>query len=612
MSLFLGGGKRIIVLLSDVALAVSSYWFAYLLRFNFVVPEIYYQKWIETLPVLLAIRIPCFYFLRLYSGVWRYASMSDLVRILQAITLSSLLFVAYLFFVHGFVDFPRSVFFIDWFIIITFVGGSRFLYRLSREFYTAKGESKTRVLIVGAGNAGEMLLREMKQNPRMDYDPIGFLDDDPGKKGLRIHNVPVLGRLGDLAKIAPKKNVQEVIVAVPSMTGKDMRRVMYECKSVGLPCKTVPAVSDILNGTVSVSQIRDIRIEDLLGREHIELNRDQIRDYISGRKVLVTGAAGSIGMEICRQILKISPGQLVLFERVENELFHLEHEFARSFPGAPYVPVLGDILDTKRLEKIMKEFTPEVVFHAAAYKHVPMMESHPIEAIRNNILGTQNVAEISTKYGVEKFVMISTDKAVKPSSVMGASKRIAELICQGMNQRKTTRFVVVRFGNVLNSAGSVIPLFKEQIERGGPVTVTDPEATRYFMSIPEAAQLVMQAGAMGKGGEIYVLDMGEPVRIVDLASDMVRLMGLKLGEDMDIAYIGLRPGEKLHEELVTDEEETEPTTHEKIMMVKSPVIDWAVLQKKIEDLIQKMDQYSPDEIRELLMSLIPENNNPRI
>jgi len=603
----IGGKKRVIVIGSDVGLTLFSYWLAYLLRFNFAVPEVYYQRWLESLPILIIIRILCFYFFGLYSGVWRYASMNDLTKILKAITLSSFLFVTYVTLRYRLIDFPRSVFVMDWFILITFVGGSRFLYRLSREFYTVQGEGKRRVLIIGAGDAGEMLLREMKQNPQMTFDPVGFLDDDPDKKGRTIHNVPVLGRVDQLEKIVPRKEVQEVVIAIPSVTGKEMRKFVEQCKGVGVPCKTVPAVSDILNGKVHVSQIREIRIEDLLGREHIELNRKEIEEYLSNKKVLVTGAAGSIGSELCRQILKIHPKQLILYERAENELFHLEMEFSETFPKAPFVSILGDILDVKRLEGVMREYRPEVVFHAAAYKHVPMMEANPVEAMQNNILGTRNVAEASAKWGVEKFVMISTDKAVKPINVMGATKRVAELICQGMNQPQKTKYVVVRFGNVLNSAGSVIPLFKEQIAKGGPLTVTHPDATRYFMSIPEAAQLVMQAGAMGRGGEIYVLEMGEPIRITDLAMDMVRLMGLKMVEDIDIVYSGLRPGEKIHEELITDEEKSEPTLHEKIMIVKSPPVNWTDLQKRIEELLKNVDQYSPEEIKKSLILMVPEN-----
>jgi FlaA1/EpsC-like NDP-sugar epimerase len=411
--------------------------------------------------------------------------------------------------------------------------------------------------------------------------------------------------------VASKQKVDEIVVAIPSLTGKQMRKIIADCESTGVSVRTVPAMGDILNGSIQMRQIREIRIEDLLGREHIELNRDQIREYLADKKVLVTGAAGSIGRELCRQILRVNPKELILFERVENELFHLQIEFSEAFPNAPYVPILGDILDAKRLDQVMHEKKPEVVFHAAAYKHVPMMEAHPLEAVKNNILGTRLVAEASAKHGVQKFVLISTDKAVKPTNVMGATKRLAELIVQGMNGHSETKFVVVRFGNVLNSAGSVIPLFKDQINKGGPITVTHPDATRYFMSIPEAAQLVMQAGSMGKGGEIYVLDMGEPVRITDLATDMARIMGLKVGEDIDVVYSGLRPGEKVHEELVTDEEVVVPTTHEKIVMVKSPPFDDEAFRRSLESLVARLDTLKGEEIREVLFSMIPENNPPK-
>jgi FlaA1/EpsC-like NDP-sugar epimerase len=596
------------VVSSDIISTAFSYWLAYLLRFNFQIPEAYYVKFFESLPVLVVIRMICSRGFRLYGGVWRYSSMNDLLRIFKAVTLGSVLFGLFVALRYQLVGFPRSVIIIDWFAIIIFLGGTRFIYRLLRESRSHTGEEISRVLIIGADDTGEMLLREMKQHRRLGYRPVGFLDNDAAKKGKRIHDVPILGKIDDIGRIAEERNIDEVIVASRSITGFEMRKIIEKCDQVGVTCKTVPALGDILNGKVSVRQIREIRIEDLLGREHIELDRVQIGDYLADKKVMVTGAAGSIGRELCRQILRVKPRELILFERVENELFHLQIEFAEEFPGVPYVPILGDILDVKRLERAMEDHRPDVVFHAAAYKHVPMMEAHPLEAVKNNIIGTSRVAEASAKYGVKKFVLISTDKAVKPANVMGATKRIAELVCQGMNGHSATKFVVVRFGNVLNSAGSVIPLFKEQIAKGGPVKVTHQEATRYFMSIPEAAQLVMQAGAMGRGGEIYVLDMGEPVRITDLATDMVRLMGLKVGEDIDIVYSGLRPGEKIHEELSTDEEEVEPTGHEKIMMVKSPPLDRDALGKGLEDLIARFDILSPDEIRQTLFAMIPENN----
>ena len=603
-----GSWKRTVVIGGDVFLTVFSYWFAYLLRFNFIIPDIFYQKLLESIPVLIAMRMISFYYFGLYEGIWRYASINDLARILKAVSLSSFLFVTYVTFFYRLADFPRSVFIIDWFIMITGIGGSRFLYRLSREFAFTKGKNGKKIIIIGAGDAGEMLLREMRQNPNIDYDIIGFLDNNPSKRGRRIHDIPVLGPIDELERIGAKEVIHEAIVAIPSITGKEMRKIIYQCNNMGISCKTLPAVSDILNGKITTSQIREIRIEDLLGREHIDLNREQIQEYLSGKRVLVTGAAGSIGLELCRQIIKVGPEKIILFERIENELYNVEMEFAEHFPDTPYALVLGDILNTNRLEEVMNEYKPQVVFHTAAYKHVPIMEAHPLEAIRNNIFGTLNVAEASAKHNVEKFVLISTDKAVKPANVMGTTKRVAELICQGMNQEKKTKFIAVRFGNVLNSAGSVIPLFKKQITKGGPVTITDPEMTRYFMSIPEATQLVMQAGAIGKGGEIFVLDMGEPVKIVDLATDMIRLMGLRLGEDIDITYTGLRPGEKIHEALVSQEEAMEDTLHEKIMLVKTTSVDWVNLRNKMDQLFHDMNGLSHEEIKKMLASLISDNN----
>lgn len=597
--------KRLVVMLTDTGCTVFSYWFAFMLRFNFTIPDIYLSMFYKTLPAIVIIRIICFYFFGLYSGVWRYASMNDLLRIIKGTVTGSCLFVTYVGLLFRWIDFSRSVFVIDWFIIIFLVGGSRFLYRLFRESYpVCIKRDKKRVIIVGAGRAGEMLLREMKQNARIGYDSVGFLDDDRTKKGMRIHGVPVLGNVDDLPRVVDRKQVEEAVIAIPSLTGKKIRHIIGLCDAAGIACKTVPAISDILNGTVHINQIREVRIDDLLGREHVELNREQIRDYLTGKRVLVTGAAGSIGSELCRQIMKMEPEQLILYERVENELYRINNEFSLVFQGKPYEMVLGDILDTSRLEQVMRTFKPQVIFHAAAYKHVPIIEWHPVEAIRNNIEGTYNAVKTSLQWGVEKFVLISTDKAVSPANVMGATKRIAELICQGMNGENRTKFIAVRFGNVLNSAGSVIPLFKEQIIKGGPVTVTHPEMTRYFMSIPEAAQLVMQAGAMGKGGEIFVLDMGEPVRITDLANDMIRLMGLKEGDDIDIVYTGLRPGEKLHEELVSEEEESVKTMHGKITMVKSRPVDWPKLKEQIENVVLPLNGNDPGAILNLLVSII--------
>lgn len=598
--------KRFVVLATDAISTIFAYWLAFALRFNFSIPDIHFKMLLNTLPAIVIIRILCFYSFGLYSGVWRYASINDLLRIFKATILSSFLFFIYIGLMYHLIDFSRSVFVIDWFIIVCLIGGSRFLYRLFRESYPVKiDREKRRVIILGAGSAGEMLLREMKQNKRINYQPMGFLDDDKAKRGMRIHGVPVLGKLDNLANIVDRKQIEEAVIAIPTLTGKEMRRIIELCGNAGIKCKTVPAISDILNGTVHINQIREIKIEDLLGREHIELDREKIREYLTGKRVMVTGAAGSIGSELCRQIMKMEPELLILYERVENEIYRIDREFSEGFHGKNYEMVLGDILDTERLAWTMNIYKPQVVFHAAAYKHVPIMESHPILAIKNNVEGTYNVVKESFRSGVEKFVLISTDKAVRPANVMGATKRIAELICQGMNREGKTKFIAVRFGNVLNSAGSVIPLFKDQILKGGPVTVTHPEMTRYFMSIPEAAQLVMQAGAMGQGGEIFVLDMGIPVKITDLAKDMIRLMGLRVGDDIDIVYTGLRPGEKIHEELVSDCEKSVRTVHDKITMVESPPVDWEHLKKTIESRILTLQGNDAAKILDSLCSVIP-------
>ncbi len=597
--------KRLMVMATDIVSTIFAYWLAFALRFNFSIPETHLKMFFATLPVMIIIRVLCFYFLGLYSGVWRYASMNDLLRIFKSATLSSFLFFVYIGLIYHWIDFSRSVVIMDWFIIVCLIGGSRFLYRLFRETYPVKiDREKKKVIILGAGRAGEMLLREMKQNARVNYQPVGFLDDDRNKKGMRIHGIPVLGKLDDLIKFVDMKQIEEAVIAIPSLSGKEMRQIIQLCEQAGIKCKTVPSITDILNGTIHVNQIREIKIEDLLGREHVELNEEQIRQYLTGKRVMVTGAAGSIGSELCRQIMKMGPELLILYERVENEIYRINMEFSQVFDSKRYEMVLGDILDTQRLRWSMETYKPQVVFHAAAYKHVPIMELHPGLAIKNNIKGTYNAVRESLRAGVDKFVLISTDKAVRPANVMGATKRVAELICQGMNSENETKFIAVRFGNVLNSAGSVIPLFKEQILKGGPVTVTHPEMTRYFMSIPEAAQLVMQAGAMGKGGEIFVLDMGEPVRIMDLAHDMIRLMGLKEGDDIDIVYTGLRPGEKLHEELVSEEERSVKTMHGKITMVNSPPVDWPKLKEQIESDVLPLNENDPAVILGVLVSLI--------
>ncbi|MDW8002949.1 MAG: nucleoside-diphosphate sugar epimerase/dehydratase [Deltaproteobacteria bacterium] len=597
-----------VILANDIVLSVLSYFLAYLLRFSFSIPDLYMQTFLVSLPMLLVFRVVTFYYFGLYRGLWRYASVNDLIRIIKAITSGSVLFSAYVAFYFRAASFPRSVIIIDWFILLAFIGGTRLLYRLSKEMAGAIDKRK-KTLIIGASDEGEMLIREMKKNPKMGYEPVAILDQAGEKKGKLIHDVPVLGDLTLLEHFIREKKIEEVVVADPSITGKQLRYINETLSQLGIKVKIAPYIGDILNGKISVTNIREINVEDLLGRENIRLNREKIQSYLSRKRVLVTGAGGSIGSELSRQIMKIEPERLVMLERSENELFSLSMEFSERYKNGPYVPVLGDILDREYIRNLMLKYKPQVVFHAAAYKHVPITELHPYETVKNNILGTFILAEASYEYGVEKFVLISTDKAVDPINIMGATKRIAELICQSFNQRGKTKYICVRFGNVLGSSGSVVPIFREQISKGGPVTITHPDMTRFFMSVSEAVQLVMQAGAMGNGGEIYVLDMGEPVKIVDLAKDMIRLMGLK-EEDVEIVYTGIRPGERIKELLVGSKERIERTEHEKIMKVVNNDIDWSALDLAIRSLIENLPSMSEKKIREALFRII--NHDPLI
>jgi FlaA1/EpsC-like NDP-sugar epimerase len=515
-------------------------------------------------------------------------------------------------------EYPRSIFVIDWFVILVLVGGSRFAYRLFREGWFNPGhgqDSAKNVLIVGAGRAGETILRELLGNHGLNYAPIGFVDDDRKKRNMTIHGYRVLGNTRDIPGLVERHDVEEVFLAIPTASGAAKRRIMLTCKSAGVKAKTLPGVGELLNGSVKVNLLREFQIEDLLGREPARLDAASIRAYLKGKTVMITGAGGSIGSELCRQVAQFSPKRLVLFERSEFNLYQVHMNLLELFPDVEIHPIIGDVLNKNRVEKTLQKFRPEVVFHAAAYKHVPLMELNAQEALRNNVLGTWTMASLSQAYGVGKFVMVSTDKAVRPTNIMGASKKIAELVCQGFGREGRTKFVTVRFGNVLNSVGSVIPLFKKQIAKGGPLTVTHPEIYRYFMTIPEAVQLIMQAGAMGKGGEIFILDMGEPVRIVELARDMITLSGLEPDKDIKIVFTGLRPGEKLHEELLTEGESIKSTLHEKIKVAEVEAVDWHFFLNKIELLIDSLrNGFSGkdlDKIKDIVVDFRPENGGPR-
>jgi FlaA1/EpsC-like NDP-sugar epimerase len=606
---FLRFPKRLYILVNDIFCTILSLLLAFFLRFNFSIPEVYSPIIFKSLPMVVFFRVISSFLFGLYGGILRYASVDDLLRIIKAVTLGTLLFIASIGFFFRLQGFPRSVFLIDWFIILVLLGGSRFLYRIIREIYSAPKHSEVRrkVLIVGAGDVGEMILRSIRRELDMPYEVVGFLDDDPDKIGRRIHGVEVLDHISNLEGVVREKGAKEVIIAIQNISGRKIREITKQCQAMGVSCKTVPSVGGILRGSISVGHIRAVQVEDLLKREPVQLDLDMIAGFISGRRIMVTGAGGSIGSELCRQIMGFDPSELILFERGENDLYEIEVGLREQFHDSKVlVPVIGDVLDEYKIDYVLQEHTPEVIFHAAAYKHVPIMEMHPLDAIKNNILGTWNVVSKSCARGVQNFVLISTDKAVKPTSIMGATKRVAEMICQGFNQEGSTQFVAVRFGNVSESNGSVIPYFRRQIARGGPLTVTHPEVTRYFMTIPEAAQLVLQAGAMGRGGEIYLLDMGTPIKILDLAQDMISLSGLVLGEDIDIKFIGLRPGEKLHEELITEKESLRNTAHPKISEVNSTPAKWSTLKVDIEHLFAKVGHKDRHAIIKMLQKIVPD------
>ena len=602
--------KQAAVIFVDALLIAASLFLSYALRFNTLDLGAHLPQIVTILPLMLAVRLSIFAVMGLYRGMWRFTGMRDLLSILKAVTISSGLTVALLFLAFRLEEYPRSVFIIDWFVVMVLAGGVRFAYRFLREGRPRPGAfpsiAARNVLIVGAGRTGEMILREILGNYRLNYVPIGFVDDDRKKRNRTIHGYRVLGNTREIPDIVKKYGITEVFLAIPTASGAAKRRIMLTCKRAGIRSKTLPAVSEILSGSARVSMFREFQIEDLLGREPAQLDSASIREYLRDKTVLITGAGGSIGSELCRQVAQFSPKRLVLLERSEFNLYQIHMNLLELFPEVQVLAVIGDILNQDRVERTFAKFMPDVVFHAAAYKHVPLMEMNPREALWNNIHGTSIVARCAHTYGVRKFVMVSTDKAVSPTNIMGVSKRIAELICQGIGSISKTQFVTVRFGNVLNSVGSVIPLFKQQIEKGGPVTVTHPDIYRYFMTISESVQLIMQAGAMGMGGELFILDMGEPVRIVDLARDLISLSGLDPDKDIKIIFTGLRPGEKLYEELLTAGEEIKSTLHEKIKVADSEYIDWPTLLVKVEILLESLRSGFSRDIVQKLKEIVPE------
>ena len=580
----------------DAALIAVAWFLAFQLRFDVGVPPPYERLFEKTILLVVPLKIAVFILAGLYTHWWRYASIRDMWSAARGVTIASLvtLLAVYLWTpVPGF-RLPSGVVVADWLILLALVAGSRLLARTiverpSRRSMFALGKD---ALIVGAGDAGQLIVKEMLKNPKLGYTPIGLVDDDARKRNMRLHGVRVLGGSRDLRHLLRAHKPDEVIIAMPGASGQKRQEIVNVCRDVGVPVKTLPAMHELISGDADLArQLREVQVEDVLGREPVELDPTSISSYLAGETVLVTGAGGSIGSELCRQIAGVRPASLVLVEQAETPLVDVTRELARERGFSATVPILADVKDRAKMREVFSRYRPAVVFHAAAYKHVPLMEANPIESVRNNVLATKVLAEVASEHEAKRFVLVSTDKAVNPKNVLGQTKAICEWIVAAAAAREHngTGFISVRFGNVLGSSGSVIPLFRKQIESGGPVTITHPEMTRYFMTIPEAAQLIVQAGAMGESGDVFVLDMGTPVKIVDLAHNMIRLSGKEPDRDIDIEFIGTRPGEKLHEELWDEREQAEATQHPKILRCAGRPIDPVWLDEEVAELERLAD-----------------------
>ncbi|WP_051305948.1 polysaccharide biosynthesis protein [Desulfogranum mediterraneum] len=622
---------------------------AFLFRFDGIISGQYARQILLLIPLLLLVKIPVFSFCGLYRGMFRYTSLADILAVLQAVVISSALVVTGLMMLNRFANLSRGVFVLDCILTFLLIAGNRTLIRCLyqysrygdgdrrlRPLFLCKDGARPvkRLVLIGAGNSAEKTLRETKENPRLPYQVVGLVDDDPKKQGLQIHGVPVLGPITALKAVVKQHRVDELLIAISTANSSQMQRIVDICSSTGVSYKILPGMHELIHGNVSLQTMREVDYKDLLGRPTVELEQDEIGRYLSGKTVLVTGAGGSIGSELCRQILKFEPEQLILLDAGEENLYNIQMELHHQHGFTDYLPVLGKIQNRSLLDELFALHKPSVVFHAAAYKHVPLVERNPWEAVFNNVFAVRNVIEASINHQVDRFVLVSTDKAVRPTNVMGATKRLTELLmlaysqehwdgslCQGRRDwlqgvcklkggrkecRHNTTFMAVRFGNVLGSSGSVVPLFKRQIEKGGPVTVTHPEVTRYFMSIEEAAQLILQAGAMGQGGEIFILKMGQPVKIVDMARDLIRMTGKEPGRDIELSFTGLRPGEKLYEELITAGEGIVTTPHDKIMVLRGDGKSYALLEPLLSRLADHAQHHDAVAIKEVLTLLVPE------
>lgn len=593
----------------DLILINVSLILAYLLRLDDIFSNPNYVSFVNEIPQLIiitsVIKLITYISFKLYSSLWKYAGVYELSKIILASLVSNTFMLGYVFLTQT--PIPRSIFIIAFFIDCFSVGAIRFGYRIFRRF--VRGDillikSTKKVMLIGAGDAGAALINEYHMHPELKSTPIAIIDDNLGKQNRKLSGVPVLGTREDIVKVAEDKQIDEIVITIPSASPKTINELYTICSNTKCKVKILPSLSQLIDETVSVQKIRDVKIEDLLGRDAIKLDNNEIGGLIKSHVVMVTGGGGSIGSELCRQIATFSPKCLIILDNYENNAYNIQNELLDKYPDLKLNTVIANVREKGRLENIFRTYRPDIVFHAAAHKHVPLMEANPTEAIKNNVFGTLNVAECADKYGAKRFVMISTDKAVNPTNIMGATKRVAEMIIQAFAKQSKTEFVAVRFGNVLGSNGSVIPLFKKQIEQGGPVTVTHPEIIRYFMTIPEAVQLVLQAGAMAEGGEIFVLDMGEPVKIYDLAKNLIKLSGFEPDVDIKIEFTGLRPGEKLYEELLLAEEGIQATKNNKIFVAQPLHSDMAILRREI-DCLKDIISKNADEAREYMKVIVP-------
>ena len=609
--------KNIWLFLSaDIFIIGASLYLSYALRFDFAIPSHYFNDLGYVFIILLFSKISSFLFFKLYQGMWRFTSISDLINVLKSTFIASLFSISVILLVLGSNAVPRTVLLIDYMLTTIGIAAVRASVRIySTKFVVGNGRNKqknkstskikTRLLLLGAGSSGEKIIREVKENPSSTYRIVGLLDDDPSKISTTIHSIPILGKIEDLHTIS--MSYDEILICIPTATNTQMRSIVTQCKVVGKPYRTIPTVYELIDKQISINTIREVSMADLLGRQEVNLDRSSISNYIYGKRVLVTGAGGSIGSELVKQCLGYSPDLLLLFDQSEHNLFNIDNYCKEIRNSTGIHPILGDIRDKSMVNSVFNSFQPHVVLHAAAYKHVPMQENNPWEAVITNIQGTLNVMEACENNDVDRFVLVSTDKAVNPTNIMGATKRVSEILIQSKTKNSKVKYLGVRFGNVIGSSGSVIPTFQKQINNGGPITITDPNMKRYFMSIPEAAQLILQAGSIGENGEIYVLDMGKPVLVKEIAYELIRLSGLEPEVDISIEYIGLRPGEKMYEELMTSSESLVDTSHEKIMVLKDGVDhQWDYLLAEIDKIVLSAKSYDSDLIKNKLKEFIPE------